>query len=198
MSSAAGDVTRILQALSAPGGGAAEARRNALEKQLYELVYSDLRRRAAGLLRGERAGHTMEPADLVNEAYLELVEYRMRFESRGHFLNVAAQAMRRILIGRARARISLKRGAGVHHQPLENVTVMEAAEQQPETLIALDQALAALDEEQARLVELRYFLGLTFEEAAEAMDSKPETLKKRWRVIRILLYDRLTSRVSVP
>ena len=196
MSGGPGDITRILRELSALGDGAAEAQRNALQKQLYELVYSDLRRRAAGLLADERVGHTMQPTDLVNEAYLELVEYRMRFESRGHFLNVAAQAMRRILIDSARARVSLKRGAGVHHEPLENVTVIEAAEQQPETLIALDEALAALDEEQARLVELRYFLGLTFEEAAEAMDAKPETLKKRWRAIRVLLYDRLRRRVS--
>ena len=189
---APGDATRILGRLSALGPNASEAERQSLQKQLYHLVYSDLHRRASGQLHGERAGHSLQPADLVNEAYLELVEYRMRFESRAHFLNVASQAMRRILIDRARARASLKRGAGVRHEPLENVTATEAAERQPETLLALDQALAVLDQDQTRLVELRYFLGLSFEEAAEALDSKPATLKKRWRVIRLLLYDRLT------
>ena len=189
-----GDVTRILDKLSGLGTDAPKADRESLQDQLYHLVYSDLRRRAVGQLYGERGGYALQPSDLVNEAYLELVEYRMRFESRKHFLNVASQAMRRILIDRARARVSLKRGAGVHHEPLEGVTAVQASELQPETLISLDQALAVLDADQTRLVELRYFLGLSFEETAEALDSKPSTLKKRWRVIRVLLYDRLTRR----
>jgi RNA polymerase sigma factor (TIGR02999 family) len=157
---------------------------------LLPLVYAELRRLAAHYLKGERPGQTLQPTALVHEAYLKLLKDRPeRWQNRAHFCAIAAHAMRQILIERARARDALKRGGG---QP--RVTFDEglpaAAGARPIDLIALDSALerlAQLDAGQARIVELRYFGGLSIEETAEAMGISPATVKRHWAVARAWL-----------
>jgi RNA polymerase sigma factor (TIGR02999 family) len=157
---------------------------------LMPLVYAELRRLAAHYLRGERPGQTLQPTALVHEAFLKLQKDRPeRWQNRAHFCAIAAHAMRQILIERARARHALKRGGG---QP--RVTFDESlpapAPDQPIDVIALDGALerlAALDAGQARIVELRYFGGLSIEETAEAMGISPATVKRHWAVARAWL-----------
>jgi RNA polymerase sigma-70 factor, ECF subfamily len=156
---------------------------------LLPLVYQELRRLAAGYLRRERAGQTLQPTALVHEAYLRLLKDRPdRWQNRAHFCAIAAHSMRQILIERARARGAAKRGG-----PRARVTLDEgliAGEDRSIDLLALDEALerlAAMDPEQARLVELRFFGGLTVEETAEAMDISPATVKRHWTVARAWL-----------
>jgi RNA polymerase sigma factor (TIGR02999 family) len=157
---------------------------------LMPLVYDELRRLAAHYLRGERPGQTLQPTALVHEAYLRLLKDRPdRWQNRAHFCAIAAHSMRQILIERARARDALKRGGG---QP--RVTFDEAlpapADVPSFDLLALDAALerlAALDPDQARIVELRFFGGLTIEETAEAMGSSPATVKRHWALARAWL-----------
>ena len=157
---------------------------------LMPLVYAELRRLAAHYLKGERPGQTLQPTALVNEAYLKLLKDRPeRWQNRAHFCAIAAFAMRQILIERARARDALKRGGG---QP--RVTFNEglpaAAPEQSVDLLALNSArerLAELDAGQARIVELRYFGGLSIEETAEAMGISPATVKRHWAVARAWL-----------
>ncbi len=157
---------------------------------LMPLVYAELRRLAAHYLKGERPGQTLQPTALVHEAYLKLLKDRPeRWQNRAHFCAIAAHSMRQILIERARARDAQKRGGG---QP--RVTFDEglpaAAPDRGVDLIALDTALerlAALDEGQARIVELRYFGGLSIEETAEAMGISPATVKRHWAVARAWL-----------
>ena len=157
---------------------------------LMPLVYAELRRLAAHYLKGERPGQTLQPTALVHEAYLKLLKDRPeRWQNRAHFSAIAAHAMRQILIERARARDALKRGGG---QP--RVTFDEglpaAAPEHPVDMLALDAALdrlAALDAGQARIVELRYFGGLSIEETAEAMQISPATVKRHWAAARAWL-----------
>ena len=157
---------------------------------LMPAVYAELRRLAAHYLKGERPGQTLQPTALVNEAYLKLLKDRPeRWQNRAHFCAIAAHAMRQILIERARARDALKRGGG---QP--RVTFDEGlpavAPDRPVDLIALDNALerlAALDAGQAKIVELRYFGGLSIEETAEAMGISPATVKRHWTMARAWL-----------
>jgi len=169
--------------------------RPALET-LMPLVYAELRRLAAHYLRGERPGQTLQPTALVHEAYLKLLKDRPeRWQNRAHFCAIAAHAMRQILIERARARDALKRGGG---QP--RVTFDEGlSAAAPETsidMVALDAALdrlAELDAGQARIVELRFFGGLSIEETAEAMDISPATVKRHWAVARAWLAKELDT-----
>jgi RNA polymerase sigma-70 factor, ECF subfamily len=156
---------------------------------LLPLVYHELKRLAAGYLRREKPGQTLQPTALVHEAYLRLMKDRPdRWQNRAHFCAIAAHSMRQILIERARARGAAKRGG-----PRARVTLDEgllAGEDRSIDLLALDEALerlAALDPEQARLVELRFFGGLTVEETAEAMDISPATVKRHWTVARAWL-----------
>src|SRR6187401_3105910 len=157
---------------------------------LMPQVYAELRRLAAHYLKGERPGQTLQPTALVHEAYLKLLKDKPeRWQNRAHFCAIAAHSMRQILIERARARDAQKRGGG---QP--RVTFDEglpaAAPDRGVDLIALDTALerlAALDEGQARIVELRYFGGLSIEETAEAMGISPATVKRHWAVARAWL-----------
>ena len=163
---------------------------------LLPMVYAELRRLAAHYLKGERPGQTLQPTALVHEAYLKLLKDRPeRWQNRAHFCAIAAHAMRQILIERARARDALKRGGG---QP--RVTFDEGLPvTQPERavdIIALDTALdrlAALDASQARIVELRYFGGLSIEETAEAMNISPATVKRHWAVARAWLAKELET-----
>lgn len=159
-------------------------------------VYSELRRLAAHYLRGERPGQTLQPTALVNEAYLRLRKDRPeRWQNRAHFCAIAAHAMRQILIERARARHAQKRGGG---QP--RVTFDEslpAAVAGPDIdLVALDTALerlAALDPSQARIVELRFFGGLSIEETADALSISPATVKRHWTAAKAWILKELTQ-----
>ena len=150
---------------------------------LLPLVYQELRRLAASYLRRERPGQTLQPTALVHEAYLRLMKDRPdRWQNRAHFCAIAAHSMRQILIERARARGALRSAAACRRASRSTRRSSPAASRSID-LLALDEALerlAALDPEQARLVELRFFGGLTVEETAEAMDISPATVKRHW------------------
>jgi len=163
--------------------------REALDR-LVPLVYQELRRLARRQMRRERAGDTLQTTALVNEAYLRLVDYeRVRARDRSHFLAIAAQAMRRILVERARSRRSDKRGSGAQKVSLDEVA--DVSDGRAAELVALDdalQAFAAIDPRKARLVELRYFGGLTIEETAEVLGVSTPTVERDWRTARIWLH----------
>ena len=156
---------------------------------LVTLVYGELRRMAGGLMRGQPGDHTLQPTALVNEAYLRLMKDRPdRWQNRAHFCAIAAHSMRQILIEHARARGALKRGGVQPKVTLDEALV--AGGEQSFDILALDRALeklADLDPEQARLVELRFFGGLTVEETAEAMAISPATVKRHWAIARAFL-----------
>lgn len=156
---------------------------------LLPLVYEELRRLAASYLRRERPGQTLQPTALVNEAYLRLLKDRPdRWQNRAHFCAIAAHSMRQILIERARARGAQKRGGHRARITLDDALI--AGGERSIDLVALDEALdrlAQLDPNQARLVELRFFGGLTVEETAEAMNISPATVKRHWTVARAWL-----------
>ncbi len=184
-----GEATQLLERIRSSD---ADQRREA-RHQLVTLLYGELRRRAHALMRSEKAWTELQPTALVHEAYERLVGCHMRFEDSGHFLNVGATVMRRILVDRARARVRLKRGGKALKQPLDDFTALQATELNPDALLDLNAALSNLKPDQIKLVELRYFMGLSFEETAAIMGINVETLKKRWRVVRLLLYEALTT-----
>jgi RNA polymerase sigma factor (TIGR02999 family) len=165
--------------------------------RLMPEAYQELRRLAAAYLRRERPGQTLQPTALVHEAYLRLAKDRPgRWQNRAHFCAIAANAMRQILVERARARAAIKRGGGQPKVTLvENLDAgADAARPAPVDLLAIDQALerlAALDPQQARIVELRYFGGLSVEETAEALGISPATVKRDWSVARAFLAQQL-------
>lgn len=165
-----------------------EPDRQALDS-LLPVVYQELRRLAASYLRRERPGQTLQPTALVHEAYLRLMKDRPeRWQNRAHFCAIAAHSMREILIERARARDAIKRGGHMPRVTLDEAMVGGSAPSFD--LLALDEALerlAAIDPEQARLVELRFFGGLTVEETAEAMSISPATVKRHWTMARAWL-----------
>ena len=169
-------------------------RREAIDEILPH-VYAELRRQAASYLRRERKGHSLQTTGLVHEAYLKLVDQRdVKWESRSHFFAIAAHAMRRILVDYARARNRDKRGGPQEDLPLEEalLTKVEAANVD---LIALDEALsrlAELDPQQEKIVELRYFCGLSLDEAAEMLDISRATAARDWSVAKAWLYRELT------
>jgi RNA polymerase sigma-70 factor (ECF subfamily) len=159
---------------------------------LLPIVYEELRRLAAAYLRRERPGQTLQPTALVHEAYLRLMMDRPdRWQNRAHFCAIAAHSMRQILIERARARGAQKRGGAQPRVTFDEGLIAAAVGHSPSIdLVALDDALArleAIDAEQARLVELRFFGGLTIEETAEAMNISPATVKRHWAVARAWL-----------
>jgi RNA polymerase sigma factor (TIGR02999 family) len=156
---------------------------------LIPLVYDELRRLAAGFLRREAPGQTLQPTALVHEAYLRLMrDADLSWENRAHFFGIAARSMRQILVERARARHAAKRGGGGLKVSLD--PEMMAAESRTLDLEALDEALtrlAAFDAELGRIVEMRFFGGLSVEETAEALHSSPATIKRRWSLARAWL-----------
>lgn len=158
--------------------------------RLFPMVYDELRRLAASALKGERADHTLQPTALVHEAFLRLADLPDRqWQDRAHFVAVAARAMRRILVDHARARNAVKRGSGEIRVSLEDVDV-PAGEGADVDLVTLDEALstlAALDERQARIVELRFFGGLTVDETAVLIDLSTRTVKREWQMARAWL-----------
>ncbi|HEV7704344.1 MAG TPA: ECF-type sigma factor [Gemmatimonadaceae bacterium] len=157
--------------------------------RLLPVIYEELRRIAHYRLRAEQTGNTLETTGLVHEAYLRLVgSAHLEFENRAHFLAIAAQAMRHILIDSALARRTQKRGGGV--QPLSIDVVPIVAEERSEEVLALDEALqrlSAINERQARVVECRYFGGMNIEETALALDMSPATVKRDWLLARAWL-----------
>ncbi len=161
-------------------------------EQLVPLVYAELRRIARMKLGAERGSHTLQPTALVHEAWLRLMQqHGADWQNRGQFFAIATQAMRRILVDHARRRQAAKRGAG---EPLANVDEMAdvlISHVPDDQLVALDAALerlAAIDDRQARIVELRFFGGLSVEETAELLALSPTTVKREWATARLWLF----------
>jgi RNA polymerase sigma factor (TIGR02999 family) len=185
------EVTRVLSAIENGDPAAAE--------QLLPLVYDELRRLAARKLAQEKAGQTLQATALVHEAYVRLmggaetaVGGGQRWDSRGHFFAAAAEAMRRLLIDRARKKRSVKRGGGRKRLDIDAVDL--ATKATPDQLLALDDALAKLarqDPTAARLVGLRYFAGLTVEEAGKALGMSTATAYRHWKYARAWLHGEL-------
>jgi RNA polymerase sigma factor (TIGR02999 family) len=163
--------------------------------QLMPIVYEELRRQAARYLRREQAGHTLQTTALIHEAYVRLVDQRnVQWQNRAHFFGVAAQMMRRILVDHARTKKRVKRGGSDIRVSLAGANV--AVKGQDLDVVALDEALnhlAQIDEQQSRVVELRYFSGLTVEETAEVMGISKATVKRDWSVARAWLYRELSD-----
>ena len=182
-------VTGLLRAWSR---GDAEAR-----EQLFPIIYGELRRQAARFMRRELPGHTLRPTALVHEVYLRLVgDHDVAWRSRAQFFAVAAEMMRRILVDHARARGAAKRGGGWRKVSLDETV---AAGEREIDLVALDEALkelAMIDLRQSRIVELRFFSGLSNEAAAEVIGVSPATVKREWAVARAWLYRRLQPQRS--
>lgn len=199
-----GRITRLLAAWS---GGDAQAL-----DELMPLVYGELRRLAQSHLRRERPGHTLQRTVLVHEAFLRLVDQKdVQWQGRAHFLGLASKLMRRILVDHARARLAAKRGDGAHHVSFDDAigtpvpegdgdidadpaALLVAAGQPGIDLVALDDALSrleAMDPQQGKVVELRFFGGLTLEETAQALGISPATVKRDWAVARAWLHREL-------
>jgi RNA polymerase sigma-70 factor, ECF subfamily len=184
----ASEVTLLLQEIAQSNDG---ANREALDK-LLPIVYNELRRLAASFLNREHAV-SIQTTELVHEAYFKLTDQKkVDWENRGQFFAIAAQAMRRILIDAARQRKSVKHGA--EKVSLDNALTVSA--EQNQNLLELDAALSELenfDEQQCRVVELRYFAGLTIEETAEVLKISPATVKREWTIARAWLYQKING-----
>ena len=182
-----GEVTQLLSDARQGAPGAHD--------QLFSIVYSELRRIAANYMRRERADHTLQATALVHEAYMQLVDQtRVNWQSRAHFFGVAAQLMRRILVDHARNQGAQKRGGNAQVLNIEDSIGIASV---PEVAFdELDEALnrlQQLDPDQAKLVELRFFGGLTVEEAAEVMGISTATVEREWRMARAWLHQQLTA-----
>jgi RNA polymerase sigma factor (TIGR02999 family) len=181
------DVTQLL--IRVTGGDPAAV------NSLLPLVYNELRRLAASHLQRERPGHTLQATALVHEAWLRLVDQtRVEWQNRAHFFGVAARMMRRILVDHARAHAAGKRGGGVIHVSLDNS--LEISSERHAELIAVDEALSALaefDPLKSRIVELRFFGGLSVEEVATVLNSSTATVNRHWRMARAWLYTHITG-----
>lgn len=171
--------------------------RQALE-QLTPLVYSELCRLASRYLRRERQGHTLQSTALVHEAYMRLVDQRnVHWQNRAHFFGIAAQLIRRILVDHARSHHAQKRGADACKLSLDEA--IATAEKRDLNLVALDDALetlAKIDEQQSRVVELRFFTGLSIEETAEVLGISPATVKRDWAAAKAWLYREISGSAS--
>jgi RNA polymerase sigma factor (TIGR02999 family) len=185
-----GDVTSLLLAWR-------QGDRSAMEK-LVPLVYAELRDRARRALAKERSNHTLQPTALVNEVYLRLVDQsRVEWQNRSHFFAVAARAMREVLVDHARRRLAAKRDAGRTLVPFSRAAAQAATPPPNLDVLALEIALerlGALDERQARLVELRVYGGLTIEESAEVLAISPATVSREWRHAEAWLHREMSGR----
>jgi RNA polymerase sigma factor (TIGR02999 family) len=185
------DVTRILSAIDGGDPHAAE--------QLLPLVYDELRQLAAARLAQEKPGQTLQATALVHEAYLRLVgaENQQQWDSRGHFFAAAAEAMRRILVEQARKKARFKRGGDLQRVAHHDSEIAMASPDSTETdTLALDEALTRLSEqhpEKARLVQLRYFAGLTVDQAAAALGISPATADRQWAYARVWLLREMSA-----
>ena len=183
------NITRMLKDWSVGGS------REALD-QLLPYVYDELHRQASRYLRRERSDHTLQTTALIHEAYLKLIDQReVEWQNRAHFFAVAAQAMRRILVDYARTRKREKRGGDDVKLQLDEAVNVSGGEKSID-LVALDEALTRLskfDERQARVVELRYFSGMTEEETAEVLGTSPATVRRDWNMAKAWLHSQLTK-----
>lgn len=155
---------------------------------LMPVVYDELRKLANAYLKRERPGHTLQPTALINEAYMRLVDQTASYKNRTHFFSIAARLMRQILVDHARARYAARRGGEHQNLPLEDM--VNLAQDKPYDLVALDDALRGLevmDPQQSRIVELRYFGGLTIEETAEILGISHATVEREWNLARCWL-----------
>jgi RNA polymerase sigma factor (TIGR02999 family) len=179
------EVTELLLAWS-------NGEKSALER-LAPLVYEELHRLAHHYMSRERPDHTLQTSALVNEAYLRLVDQRrVQCQNRAHFFAISAQLMRQILINHAQSRRCLKRGRGARKVSLDEAIIV--SEERGEDVLALDDALnelAKVDPRKSKVVELRFFGGLSVEESAEALDVSPVTIMREWRLARAWLYREL-------
>jgi RNA polymerase sigma factor (TIGR02999 family) len=176
-----GAITELLRAWSDGDDGALA--------RLTPLVETELRRLARGYMGRERRGHTLQPTALVNEAFLRLTDARhVRWQDRAHFLGISARLMRRVLVDHARARGFRKRGGGAQRVTLDAELI--ASPEPALDLVALDralEALAAADIRKSRVIELRFFGGLSVEETAEVLHVSPQTIKRDWRLAKLWL-----------
>jgi len=181
------DVSALLRAWS-------EGDQDAL-RVLTPIVYEELHRLARHYMRREHSGHSLQATALVNEAYMRLADYsRMQWQDRAHFFAVSAQVMRRILVDHAR-RHNVKRGRGIQHVPLDAAVVVAPGDGAETDLVALDEALIGLtriDPRKARIVEMRFFGGLSVEEIGEVLKVSTGTIKRDWRAAKAWLYQELT------
>jgi len=181
------DVTRILTAIEQGDAHASE--------ELLPLVYNELRRMAAHKMANEPAGHTLQPTALVHEAWLQLVAPPAQsWQNRAHFFGAAAEAMRRLLIARARRKQTQRRGAGAAHVEVDELEIASPAPE--DQLLALSEALdrfATLEPQQAELVKLRYFVGLKIGEAAEVLGISEATAKRWWAYARAWLFNEISA-----
>jgi RNA polymerase sigma factor (TIGR02999 family) len=163
--------------------------------ELTPLVYEELRRMARTYLRAERPDHTLQPTALVHEAYLRLIDqHSVTWQNRAHFFGIASQMMRRILVNHAIARARAKRGGKMQKLSLDQA--LNVTDQPEVVLLALDEALKkleVLDPQQSRVVELRYFGGLSIEETAAVLNSSPATIKREWATARLWLRREIAS-----
>jgi RNA polymerase sigma factor (TIGR02999 family) len=162
--------------------------------RLIPLVYDEMRRLARYYMRRERPGHTLQTAALINEAYIRLADHKgMRWQNRAHFYAVAAQAMRRVLVDHARSRQYTKRGGAASIVELDQAAIV--AQEQAAEIVALDEALndlAAIDPRQSKVVELRYFGGMSVEETAEVLGVSGVTVMRDWRAAKAWLLRAIT------
>lgn len=181
------NVTKMLKDMSAGD--------HAVPEMLLPVVYDELRRLAHGYMKNERSDHTLQATALVHEAYIQLVDWKnVTWENRAHFFAAAAQMMRKILVDHAREKNALKRGGGVRMIELDDA--VSFPDRVDLDLMTLDDALnelAAFDPQQAKIVELRFFGGLTIEETAHALVTSDSTVKREWQIAKAWLYNRMKS-----
>ncbi len=167
--------------------------------ELFPIVYEELRQLAAGFMQGESRAQTMQATALVHEAYMRLVgPNQAPWDSRAHFFGAAARAIRRILVDHARQRDGLKRGGGKRPVSLDEALLVAPASSDS-GMLSLDDALsklAALDENKARVVELRFFAGLTVEQTALAMGTSPSTVAREWQFARVWLHREISQKLQ--
>jgi RNA polymerase sigma factor (TIGR02999 family) len=184
-----GELTVLLRKVRQGQAGAAD--------DLIRVVYQELRRIAGACMRDERPGHTLQPTALINEAWLRLADQtQVDWRDRAHFFGVAAQMMRRVLVDHARTRLADKRGAGAAMVSLDCVDV-EASPQKLEEILAIDEALSRLrqfDPQQAQIVEMHYFAGMTVKETAEALGVSSRTVNREWALASAWLRRELSGR----
>jgi RNA polymerase sigma-70 factor, ECF subfamily len=181
-----GEVTQLLKAMKSGDPSAAE--------RLLPLVYAELHRLASSYMRRERQDHTLQPTALINEAYLHLAKGNLDWQNREHFIGVAAHVMRRVLVDYARAHRAKMRGGELRRVELEEGLAI--SEERTEEMLALDEALSRLTEanpRQARVVELRYFGGLSVEQIATVLAIGTRSVKRDWALARIWLFNMLRA-----
>ena len=190
MNSDPGQVTHLLHAMRAGDPGAAET--------LLPLIYQELHRLAKAYMRRERREHTLQPTALIHEAYLRLAHEEIDWTSRQHFIGVAAHVMRRVLVDYARAHNAERRGGGLKRVELDDSLAIDV--ERIDELLAIDEALgrlAQVNPRQARVVELRYFGGLSVEEIAPILGIAPRSVKRDWSLARLWLHRELRPQAQL-